>query len=552
MLTFIAGNNAKVSYTPREAQKKMTRIKQVKEANMGVKINYNGIDKSGKIAVVYARYSYHTQGEQSIEGQLAAAHAYADARGYTIIHEYVDRAMTGRNDNRYEFQKMLSDCSKKQFQVIIVWKVDRFGRNREEITFNKYRAKKHGVRVEYVAENLPDSPEGVILESVLEGMAEYYSLQLSQNVRRGYLENAKKCKYAGGRVPFGYNLDDDKHFIIDPDAAPIVKRIFTMYAEGSTTFEIIRQLNAEGLHTRAGGEWTKNSLHNLLRNEKYIGIFDFKNGEVRIENGVPAIVDKSVFYKVQELLKVNKRAPAHKWSRADYLLTEKLFCGTCGGVMVGESGTSKGGSKYTYYSCMNHKKNHTCSRKAVRQDWIEPFVLNHAIDLIMDDEMIDFITENTWNYYIAQDELHEKVKMLQKQMDDTDKAVTNIMKAIEAGLPLNETVTARIEELNAQKATLSATLAGVQLETSHQITKDHIKFFLKQFQKMDYTDRNLQKRLIDVFINSVYITDDDVTINFNFSGDSSVLSIKDIADLKSGEVFVHRALWRAKGAKASG
>ena len=194
-------------------------------SKLNIKIDYNGIDKSGKIAVVYARYSSHSQGEQSIEGQLAAAKAYADARGYTIVHEYIDRAMTGRNDNRDEFQQMLSDCAKKQFQVVIVWKVDRIGRNREEITFNKYRMKKHGVRVEYVAENIPDSPEAVILESVLEGMAEYYSLQLSQNIRRGYRENAKKCKYAGGRVPLGYKLAEDKSFEIDPATAPIVKDI---------------------------------------------------------------------------------------------------------------------------------------------------------------------------------------------------------------------------------------------------------------------------------------------------------------------------------------
>lgn len=130
---------------------------------MGIKINYNGLgakdkDDSGKNAVVYARYSSHSQGEQSIEGQLSAAKTYASARGYTIIHEYIDRAMTGKNDNRDEFQQMLSDSAKKQFQIIIVWKVDRFGRNREEITFNKYRVKKNGVRVEYVAENMPDGP----------------------------------------------------------------------------------------------------------------------------------------------------------------------------------------------------------------------------------------------------------------------------------------------------------------------------------------------------------------------------------------------------------
>lgn len=513
---------------------------------MGVKINYNGVDKSGKMAVVYARYSSHNQGEQSIDGQLAAARAYADARGYTIIHEYVDRAMTGRNDNRFEFQQMLSDCSKKQFQVIIVWKVDRFGRNREEITFNKYRAKKHGVRVEYVAENLPDSPEGVILESVLEGMAEYYSLQLSQNIRRGYYENAKKCKYAGGRVPLGYKLDKDRNFTVDNETAPIVRRIFKMYAEGNTTFEIIKELNDEGVKTSTGGVWTKNSLHSILKNEKYIGIFDFKNGEIRIENGVPAIVDTSVFNKVQDLLKVNKRAPAHKWSKADYLLTDKLFCGNCGCAMVGESGTSKNGSKYTYYSCVNHKRAHSCTRKSIRQDWIERFVLNHAIDLIMDDDMIDFITENTWTYYVEQDELRDKLKTLQKQMDDTDKAVTNIMKAIEAGLPMNETVAARVEELNAQKATLTAAIAGVHLEADRGLTKDHIKFFLKQFREMDFSDRNVQKRLIDVFVNSIYVTDDEITLNFNFSGNNAVLSFKDVKELRDGEVFVHRALCSTK------
>ena len=174
--------------------------------------------------------------------------------------------MTGRTDNRDAFQQMLNDCAKRKFQVIIVWKVDRFGRNREEITFNKYRAKKNGVRVEYVAESLPDTAEAVILESVLEGMAEYYSLQLSQNIKRGYLENAKKCKYAGGRVPFGYKLDEEKHFIPDPSTAPVVCSIFRAYADGATVTEIINDLNAKGIKTSQKEPFTKNSLGTLLKN----------------------------------------------------------------------------------------------------------------------------------------------------------------------------------------------------------------------------------------------------------------------------------------------
>lgn len=249
-------------------------------------------------AVVYARYSSHNQGEQSIEGQLAAAKKYAKAKGYTIIHEYVDRAMTGRNDNRDEFQRMLSDCAKKQFSVIIVWKVDRFGRNREEITFNKHRAKKHGVRVEYVAENITEGPEGVILESVLEGMAEYYSLQLSQNVRRGLYESAKKHHALGGQIPLGYRVAADKTFEIDPDTAPIVKIIFEKYAAGETISEIMNYLNDNGYRTNKGKLFTKNSLPTLLKNEKYIGVYTYKD-LIRDEGAIPAIIEPELFYKVQ-------------------------------------------------------------------------------------------------------------------------------------------------------------------------------------------------------------------------------------------------------------
>ena len=149
--------------------------------------------------------------------------------------QYIDRAKSGRTDNREAFQEMLRDTAKGTFSTIILWKLDRFGRNREEIAANKYRCKKNGVKVVYVAENVPDSPEGVILESVLEGMAEYYSLQLSQNVRRGMHANAEKCQSTGGTTPLGYAVDPaTKKFVIDPNTAPTVRRIFDMYAVSYT------------------------------------------------------------------------------------------------------------------------------------------------------------------------------------------------------------------------------------------------------------------------------------------------------------------------------
>lgn len=507
---------------------------------MSVKIKYNLPDshrKQGEFACIYARYSSHRQGEQSIEGQISAARAYAQARGYQIVHEYIDRAMTGRNDNREEFQQMLSDCSKKQFSVIIVWKVDRFGRNREEITFNKYRAKKHGVRVEYVAENMGEGPESVILESVLEGMAEYYSLQLSQNIKRGYRENAKKCKFAGGRIPLGYKLDKDHYFVIDPDTAPLVRRIYAMYARGQTITEITTQLNKEGLRTSSGKEYTKNSLRTILKNEKYIGIYDFKNGEIRIEDGVPAIIDKDTYYKVQELLKTNRRAPAVRWSKADYILTDKLFCGLCGDKMVGESGTGRKGIKYNYYLCSTHKRKRTCPCKAVRQDLIEPLVITKAKELILDDEVIQFITDSVWEYYLAQEKERDRSLSIKAEIADVENSINNLMKAIEAGLPLTEMTKSRLSELDSQRTALNTALAQSELESGFKLQRDHIQRFLEQFRTLDYDERECQRRLINVFVNSVFVTEDEIVINFNFGEDNSTISFPFFKDCQNAGVF---------------
>ena len=205
-------------------------------------------------AVVYSRYSSHKQGEQSIEGQLASAYQFAAEHGYTIIHEYVDRAQTGRNDDREQFQQMLKDTAKRQFEAIIIWKIDRFGRNREEIAFNKYRCKKNGVKVLYTAESIPNTPERIVLEAVLEGMAEYYSVQLATNVKRGMDIAASKGQSVGGTIPLEYRTGADKHSEPDPATALLVKR----------------------------------------------------------------------------MLAQNRKAPAKKWTKAEYLLTGKLFCGLSG------------------------------------------------------------------------------------------------------------------------------------------------------------------------------------------------------------------------------
>lgn len=504
---------------------------------MSVEINWRvptTTPKEGEQAAIYARYSSHSQGEQSIEGQLSEAHKYAAAMGYNVVHEYIDRAKSGRTDNREEFQRMLKDTAKRQFTVIILWKVDRFGRNREEIAINKMKCRKNGVRVEYVAERIPDSPEGVILESVLEGFAEYYSLQLSQNIRRGIAESADKCQVTGGNRPLGYKTGPDKKFVIDEETAPTVRMIFTMYADGATVTEIVKRLNELGLRTLRGRPFTHNSLHTILKNEKYIGIYN--NHGRRIEGGVPRIIEDDVFYKVQEMLKINKRAPAKTWARADYILADKLFCGKCGAVMFGESGTSKTGARHNYYICSNKKRFRRCDKKAVRQADIENLVIKATCDLLADTELLDLIIDNTWAYYVAQDNNQEELRNLQQHLEQTETAIRNLIRAMEAGIITEETKQ-RMDELTTQKAELKASIADRQLASDFHLKKEHIAYYLYSLRNADHSDREVQKRLIQTFVNSVFVFDDCLKLTFNYSGENSTVTLKMLKDAEAGEVF---------------
>ncbi len=511
---------------------------------MSVKINYNvPTSAGGEFAAVYARYSSHSQGEQSIEGQLSEAHKYAVAHGYTIVHEYIDRAKSGRSDNREQFQKMLKDTAKKQFSVIILWKVDRFGRNREEIALNKIKCRKNGVRVEYVAETIPNSPEGVILESVLEGFAEYYSLQLSQNIRRGLAESAEKCQCTGGNRPLGYLTGPDKKFIIDPDTAPTVKLIYEMYAAGHSVTEIVAHLNKLGLRTLRGGKFTHNSLHTILKNEKYIGYYTYKGNKV--EGGVPRIIDDELFYKVQDMLKINKRAPAHRWSRADYILTDKLFCGKCNSAMIGESGTGKQGVKYNYYICSGKKRHKSCDKKAVKQEIIEQLVINTTVDLLKDDELMEFIAENTWQFYKAQDDSRDEVNAMKAQLAEVNTSIENLVKAIQAGI-INDVVQRQMKELEEQRQQLVSSLAEWEIAEGFHITREYVTYYFDRFRKMDFTNRDCQKELIKVFVNSVFVFDDHLLINYNFSSDSVTVSLEDVSRAEAGEGFVYHALCSTK------
>jgi len=235
--------------------------------------------------VFYGRYSDIGQSEQSIEGQRKTCTEFAERNGYHIIAEYIDRAISGTDaDNRPEFQRMIADSAKRQSQGILVYQLDRFARNRYDSATYKSKLKKNGVRLLSARENISDDASGVLMESVLEGMAEYFSAELSQKVKRGMSLTAEKCEFTGSFVPLGYKVVDKK-FVISEDEAPIIKRMFEMYLAGKTMVDIIRYLDENGVKTRQGNSYHKDTIRRILTNRKYLGIYIYDGAE--IPGGIP-------------------------------------------------------------------------------------------------------------------------------------------------------------------------------------------------------------------------------------------------------------------------
>ena len=270
--------------------------------------------------VIYARYSSHSQTEQSIEGQLQTCYEFAKNNGHIVIGEYIDRAQSGTTDSRAEFQRMIADSDKHIFEGVLVYQLDRFARNRYDSAINKAKLKKNGVRVISARENISDDASGILVEGVLESMAEYYSAELSQKIRRGMDINAEKCLSNGSNPGLGYYVDEERRFHVDPEGAAVVREIFEMYASGETVAEITKYLNAKQIKTSQGKEFNKNSLHRLLRNKRYIGYYIYKDTET--PGGMPRIIEDELFQRVQHILDRNKKAPARSRGREEYLLTD--------------------------------------------------------------------------------------------------------------------------------------------------------------------------------------------------------------------------------------
>lgn len=418
-----------------------------------------------------------------------------------IIGEYIDRAFSAKTDNRPEFQKMINDSYSKKFQAIVVWKLDRFARNRYDSARYKTILKKNMFEVISATEVISKGAEGIILEAVLEGYAEYYSADLSEKVIRGMTENALKCKYNGGNVPIGYIIDDNKHYQIDKLAAPFVKDAFEMYASNMTMKEITEYLNQKGVRTSRNNNIEIRNMSVILRSRKYIGEYRYMN--IVIPDGIPQIVSKELFDDVQEKLK-RKQRNSNPDMKNKYILSSKLRCGKCNSLMCGESGTSKTGKIYNYYKCSSVKRHLGCDVKSVRQEDFEKVVLEKVIGYLLTETNIIKITDAVLKINKKE---NASILLLKKQYKCIVKNINNIVDAIAQGI-FSNSVQEKLTELEQKKIEIENQIKIEKENLSNsKLTRSQIKYWLLNILTLLPEDK--KSLLIDTFVDEIiYFSDD--------------------------------------------
>ncbi|MCI8776370.1 MAG: recombinase family protein [Oscillospiraceae bacterium] len=451
-------------------------------------------------AVIYARYSSDHQREESIEGQLRECREFAMKNNLCVIGEYIDRAYSAKTDNRPDFQKMIKDSSSKKFNVVIVWKLDRFARNRYDSAYYKNILKKNMVEVISATEVISKGPDGIMIESLLEGYAEYYSAELSVKVIRGMTENALKCKYNGGSVPIGYYIDKNNQYQIDVITAPYVKDAFVMYASNFSMKEIAEYLKDKGVRTGRNKIISLRSMSTIFRNRKYIG--EYKYRDIVIPDGIPQIVPLELFDEVQKKLDM-KRRNSNPDMKKRYILSSKLRCGKCNSLMCGESGTSKTGKVYHYYKCSSVKRHLGCDMKSVRQEDIEKEVLEYVVHNYLTKENMEIIVQQIM-------EINKKenagILLLKKQYTCVERNIRNIVDAIADGF-YNDSVKDKLLNLEKEKANLEMQIEIEKEKVSKlTLTEEQIRYWYSNI--LTLLPDSKKSILVDTFIDEIVYFDD--------------------------------------------
>ena len=463
-----------------------------------------------KTAVIYARYSSDKQREESIDGQLRICYDYAQKNGFIVVGEYIDRALTGKTDKRPQFLEMIEKSAEKAFRYVLLYKLDRFSRNKYDNAIYKHKLEKNGVKLVSATENIPEDPSGILLESVIVGLAEYYSAELSEKVLRGQTQNALELKWPGGVVPLGYKLDNEKHLIIDDEKALIVKEIFNLYLQGYEPRTISKILNKKCYTNAKGNEFKRSTVYAVLHNERYIGTFQWK--DIKKPDAIPSIIDKDIFFKVQEKIGYMKKSCIR--ASDQYLLAGKVFCAKCGQKMVGRSGTSQNKTIYYYYTCPNKK----CKTKNIRSDALEHAVYVKTNDILSSDSVVSIIAKQA--AAMQQNKAVDlTIQSLKMRISDTQKKIDNCVKAIENGI-MSDSITTALEKNESLLKDLKYQLSKEQVRHKTGIlTEEKIRFFFKSIREKADALEKYKHILFRCFIKKILIDNDVIEIQYNYSNE---------------------------------
>lgn len=474
------------------------------------------------LAIAYYRFSSHSQNEASIDQQRELAHEWADAHGFKIVQEYEDAAISGTTDARPGFQQMLSEVAKIRPHTLIMWKTDRLGRDKYVLAMAKKKIRDAGCEIHLLAEHIPtEGPEGVLIEGLMEAMAEYYSRQLSQNIQRGMDYNAQHALYNGHKL-FGYDVDrSTKKYIPDPSTAPFVQWAFKEYASGRPLKAIAEEMNAQGLRTPRNAKFSVNMLNKMLKNRAYIG--EYHHGDITVAGGMPVLVDEATFDRAQRRFAENKRKGSQRAHGMDgseaprYWLTGKLYCGECGSTMQGVSGTSKTGRTYYYYYCSAQRRKECHLHKARKRD-LEDMVLFALHNIVDDEENVTALALDATEYYEKNHNDTAYLEALEAKRREVEKSLANLVKVIEKGV-VSDTVTQRLTQLEEQKSALNDAIGTENVRVSLCEDRHSIQAYFDKFLHADVNDPEIRDQVFEYFVDKVYLYDDKLVVSMWFSED---------------------------------
>ena len=461
------------------------------------------------IAVIYARFSCDKQRDESIEDQLRVCMEYAREHGIIVIGQYCDYALSGRNDHRPQFLKMIADSQNGEFNTVLLWKMDRFARNRWDSAIYKKELFMNGVNVVSATEPIPEGG-GIIMESIYDGMAEMYSVQISQNVKRAARGNALKNKSNGGLTLFGYKVNPKTRcYELDEVTAPVAEEIFNRAAAGKSLKSIIQYANSLGF------KFGYCKLRGMLKNERYTGVYIYD--DIRNEGGMPAIITKTKFDIIQDLFNDNSRRQRSAYAK--YLFSKRCFCGKCGSTVTGEYAKNSKGSIYYYYNCQRHKTRNGCDAKRLRADIVESAATKVLAELLNNEDLMHYFIDAAIKAQNAATNDNVELKIAKSKLADVENRKSNLLAAIEQGI-FSSSTAARLKELEDEELILKSTIKKIAPggETP-KLTRAHFEYFLKQFKNSNIKNEMFVKSLFQELISRVFLFEDHVTLIYNLKNE---------------------------------